>query len=461
MKLPGGGPITPHVGVIGAGWAGLAAAVECASQGARVTVFEMAPQAGGRARGIGAAGDGLDNGQHIAIGAYRATLDLLARIGVAEHDVFWRRPLALVGPGGDGLRLTSGDPTVGFVRGVLARGGWSWRDRLALLVTAARWRRSGFVCAPTATVADLARALPACVRSGLIEPLCIAALNTPSAEASGTVFLRILRDALAGGNGASDLLLPKVGLSAVLPEPALAWLVAGGGEIRLATRVAELRRDGRGWQLDSERFDRVVIAASTAESARLVGPHDAAWAGRARALAYEPIVTVYATSPGVRLPEPMLMLEADADAGVDAGADADADADADAHFGKPRPAQFVFDRGALGGPPGLLAFVVSGAAAWVARGLDATEAAVLAQADDALAPWLGAPLEPVRTVVEKRATFRCTPQLDRPPMHVAPGLAVAGDYVAGPYPATLEGAIRSGVAAANAVLAADGFATIS
>jgi predicted NAD/FAD-dependent oxidoreductase len=100
----------------------------------------------------------------------------------------------------------------------------------------------------------------------------------------------------------------------------------------------------------------------------------------------------------------------------------------------------------------LFAFVVSGAAAWVEAGLDATGIAVLHQATNAFPPatW-PAPPTLLRVLAEKRATFRCTPGLDRPPAAVAPGLLAAGDYVEGPYPATLEGAVRSGVAAAAAL----------
>ena len=81
---------------------------------------------------------------------------------------------------------------------------------------------------------------------------------------------------------------------------------------------------------------------------------------------------------------------------------------------------------------------------------DAVQAAVLAQAGDTrgtLAALSLPPLQPVQTVVEKRATFACLPNLARPPQHIAPGLLAAGDYVDGPYPATLEGAVRSGWAA--------------
>ena len=427
----------PRLAVIGAGWSGLAAALEAFALGAEVTVLEMAPAAGGRARDLNAeSDDGLDNGQHICIGAYAETLRLLAAVGVAEGDAFLRTPLRLVDPRGDGLRLPTGRAMPAFARGVLARRGWSWRERIALLRVAAGWARRGFTCPPAATVAELTAGLPAAVRRDLIEPLCVAALNTPAEAASGTVFLRVLRDALGAGRGASDLLLPRRGLSALLPNPALAHLAAGGARIRLAQRVERLERPapktaaGHSWRLDGEDFDAVVIAASAVEAARLVEPHHAAWAACAAALRYEPIVTVYARAAGTRLPEPMLLLRSD-----------------DA-----RPAQFVFDRGQLGGPSGLLAFVVSGAEAWVGRGLAATEAATLAQARASLGPHLGGPLGAVRTIVEKRATFRCTPQLDRPPTAIAPGLAAAGDYVDGPYPATLEGALLSGTAAARSLL---------
>ena len=301
-----------RLAVIGAGWSGLAAALEGLARGARVTVFEMAPAPGGRARDLNPGiGDGLDNGQHICIGAYGETLRLMAAVGLAEADAFVRLPLTLVDARGAGLRLPPGRAVPAFVRATLARQGWSWRDRLALLRTAAGWARGGFACPPSTTVAELAARLPESVRRDLIEPLCVAALNTPAEAASGRVFLRVLRDALAAGAGASDLLLPRHGLSALLPLPALARLEAAGGTIRLAQRVesiAPAAAPGHRWQVDGEAFDAVVVAASAVEAARLVAPHDPAWAARAAALRYEPIVTVYAATAGARLPEPMLLL---------------------------------------------------------------------------------------------------------------------------------------------------------
>jgi hypothetical protein len=114
------------------------------------------------------------------------------------------------------------------------------------------------------------------------------------------------------------------------------------------------------------------------------------------------------------------------------------------------PAQFVFDRGQLGGPKGLLAFVISGAEKWVGRGSGATLDATLRQAETALGAFLKGPLDAVRVVTEKRATFRCTPGLRRPSMAIADRVWAAGDYLEGPYPSTLEGAVRSGTAAGRA-----------
>lgn len=422
-------PDRPDVAVIGAGWAGLAAAVEATCLGAHITLFEMAAAAGGRARDVAWHGRVVDNGSHICIGAYVETLRLLAAIGVDVAATFDRRPLTLVDCVGNGLRMRPGPPSRAFALAVLSRRGWSWRERVALLAIAARWRRAGFRCDPRATVAALTASLPAAVRGEFIEPLCVAALNTPSAQASGSVFLRVLQAALADSAGGADLLLPRVSLGNVLPAPALAWLERAGATVRLGRRVERIDRDRDGWSVDGDRFAAVIVAATAVEAARLAAPHAPRWAEQTLALRHEPIATVYAQSDGCILPEPLVALHADAQ----------------------RPAQFVFDLGQLGRERGLLAFVISGASAWVERGTARTEAATLAQAAEQLAPCLPAPLAMVGTIVERRATFACVPELRRPEAQIAPGLVACGDYVAGPYPATLEGAVRSGVAAARAI----------
>jgi hypothetical protein len=297
------------------------------------------------------------------------------------------------------------------------------------------------VCAADTTVAQLCSRLPPAVRALLIDPLCVAALNTPAQHASGQVFLRVLKDALFSGQGSADLLLPRQPLGRLLPEPAALWLQQAGAEIRCGRRVQTLQIQGTGaaqcWRVDSEDFDAVVLACSANEAARLTQDRAAHWAEQARSLQYEPIITALVQADGVQLPLPMLALVESETA----------------------PAQFVFDHGQLGGPRGRLVFVISGAQAWVERGLQATGQAVLRQAAVCFGPGSGAAgFELTHISAEKRATFRCLPALDRPPMDVCTGLGditapllAAGDYVEGPYPATLEGAVRSGEAAAAAL----------
>jgi squalene-associated FAD-dependent desaturase len=419
--------------VVGGGWAGLAAAVRATEAGHAVTLFEMAAQWGGRAREVAVDGRALDNGQHILIGAYRRTLALMHTVGADADALLLRRPLELRYPDGRGLQVPPGPAWLGFARAVAGCQGWTARERLALMAAATGWALAGFRCAPQLTVAQLCRRLPSAVQELLVNPLCVAALNTPAREASATVFLRVLRDALFGGRGAADLLLPRCSLGALLPGPAAHWLHAAGADLRLGSRVQRLEPAATGsWRVDGEHFDAVVLACSAAEAARLAAETAPAWSRQASGLRYEPIVTVYLQCPGARLPAPMTALvESDT-----------------------APAQFAFDHGALGATPGLFAFVVSGARRWVDGGLNATGAAVLQQACSAFATgtW---PTPPVllRVLAEKRATFRCTPDLRRPPVQVAPRLVAAGDYVDGPYPATLEGAVRSGEAAATLLTA--------
>ncbi|WP_374673498.1 hydroxysqualene dehydroxylase HpnE [Ideonella sp.] len=420
-------PGDARLAVVGGGWAGLAAAVTARQRGWRVSLCEMAPHLGGRARTVSHGGLQLDNGQHILVGAYADTLALMRTVGVDPETVLLRLPLTLRTPDGAGLQLPTGPAVPAFVRGVLAWRDLPWLDRLGLLAVAARWRLSGFRCAPGTTVAQLARHCPRSAYTRLIEPLCVAALNTPADQASAQVLLNVLRDALFGAPGASDLLLPRAPLDALLPEAAGRWLHAHGVEVRLGHRVSRLEPDGPRWRVDGELHDAVVLACPPGEAGRLCDTVAPAWAARARALAYQPIVTTWLRAPGARWPCPMLALHSDATS----------------------PAQFGFDLGALGGPAGLYALVSSGAAAWVDAGADATRRAMLAQWQREFPSAAHAPVEWVAQRTEKRATFACTPGLDRPPAQVAPHLWAAGDHVAGPYPATLEGAVRAGMEAAR------------
>ena len=420
----------------------MAAAVAATQQGHQVTVFEASRSLGGRARALEASlSDGtnvmLDNGQHILIGAYSDTLRLMREVGVDLETALLRLPLSLRFPDGAGLQFpllpTPLPAALDGLIGILRARGWDWRDKLVLLRLAGQWQRSGFVCDAALTVAELCAPLTPRVLHELIEPLCVSALNTPASQASATVFLRVMKDALFGVRGGSHLLLPRTDLSELFPAPAARWLIQHGGQVQLGQRVTELRphdTQGTPWQVDGQNFDAVVLAVSSSNAALALSecaqaaPESIAtplraWADLAQRLHFEAITTVYTWGHHPPLTAPMLALRSSDE----------------------NPAQFVFDRGQLGGPPGLLAWVVSASTGE----RDVLQAQVLQQAHS----QLGLALQAVQTVVEKRATFACTPGLQRPPAFIAPGLLACGDYVAGPYPATLEGAVRSGLAAVS------------
>ncbi len=443
-----------RIAIVGAGWAGIAAAVELTARGHSVTLYESARMAGGRARRIGSAdgGHSLDNGQHILVGAYTETLALMRLVGVDTDRVLHRQPLALLHPDGSGLRLPDLAAPWDVAIGVLRARGWSLGDRWGLLRAAAGWRAAGFACDAAWTVQRLCDGLPPRVIAELVEPLCVSALNTPADQASAQVFLTVMRDALLGPRGSSHLLIPRCDLSALLPEPATAWLQARGAQVRLGQRVSALTRvtsqqgiathssaahpqRTAAWQVEQDTFDAVVLACPAWEAARLTSQAAAAsddtahaaplraWASTAASLRHEAITTVYLRG-GPALPEPMWSLRS----------------------GPGAPAQFVFDRAQLEGRDGAAgnkAFVISASEG----DRDSLTAQVLRQAH-ALG-WHD--LQPVQTVVEKRATFACTPGLQRPTRAIVPGLWACGDYTEGPYPATLEGAVRSGKAVAESV----------
>ena len=152
------------VAVVGAGWAGMAAAVAAARSGHAVTVFEATRSLGGRARGMPVQlPDGssfmLDNGQHILLGAYSATLALMREVGVQPEQVLRRLPLALRFPDGNGLALPSWPAPLDAAAGIVTAKGWAWSDKTSLLRSALGWRAAHFQCPADATVSGLCRDL--------------------------------------------------------------------------------------------------------------------------------------------------------------------------------------------------------------------------------------------------------------------------------------------------------------
>ncbi|WP_408598606.1 hydroxysqualene dehydroxylase HpnE [Limnohabitans sp.] len=409
-----------HLRIVGAGWAGLSAAVAATQDGWHIHLYDTAHVAGGRARSLAqhASGHPLDNGQHVLIGAYRDTLSLMRTVGLDPEALLQRIPLNLRFADGQGLALPHLPQPWNVLAGIAQARGWHWLDKISLLTACWQWQRQGFTCPAAWTVIQLCahHKLTHRVVQQLIEPLCLSALNTSVEQASALVFLRVLRDAIQGGPGSADLLIPTTDLSALFPHACLAWLAERGARIHLGQRITAAHLQSPKFQPNANQV--VILACPAWEAARLTQDTHPAWSRQASLLSHAAITTVYLHCTAANfqgLPHPMLAL----------------------HTHATQPAQFVFDRSALTGQPGLLACVVS-----ASQG----EREDLAQrVQQQVTHQLGLThLHIIQTVVEKRATLSCTPGQIRPEASIAPSLYACGDYVQGPYPSTLEGAVRSG-----------------
>ena len=424
------------VAIIGAGYAGLACAVELARRGVPVTVFERSHTLGGRARVVTKDGWRVDNGQHLLIGGY-TELSRLLRLTGGTPKALERRPLTLHIPGRMHLQAARLPAPLHLAVGLLRASGLAWRDRLAMLGMMRFLKKCRFLVDPALTVSALLceAGQPSRLAQLVWEPLCIAALNTPAAEASAQVFANVLRDSLAADAGASELLIPRTDLSELFPVPAARFLAVRRGKLRTGTPIDAIEHTPEGFRLEgdpaaSQRYRQLVIATAPHHAGALiasVGGCDRL-AAMIDALPAEPICTVYlALGDTVRLAHPMI--------GLAEG-----------------PAQWAFDRGQCGGKAGLVACVISARGPHEALSREELVLTVHAQLERELGRRLPAPAWS-QAITEKRATFACRPGLVRPGTRTPlPGLWLAGDYLDSPYPATLESAVRSGIAAATAIL---------
>jgi len=436
-------PALPEVAVVGAGWAGLSAALALAEAGLRVTLFESAPRAGGRARGVTLATPlgpiAIDNGQHLIVGAYHRTLDLLARLGAGP--LLQRHRLHLVSARGLSLRAAPLPAPLHLAWGLLRADGLAWSERTAMLRMMRALRRARWDVPAAETVAALLARLrqPATLVDRLWAPLCVGALNTLPAQACARSFATVLRDTLGASSSACDFVAPDAPLGALLPDRGLARLHSLGATIRLRSTVRELRPSSSGWRVDAHErpFAALLLALPPWSAAAPLGRLGLDLAAL-RAFVPEPIATAWALWPAGEAPPLARWLMLDEDPAHD------------------RHGQWVFDRGVIGAAR-VAAVVVSAASRIEDVPAQALAEGVAAQLRDAF----GGPAPSViRVVTERRATFRCTPGLLRPACdhyaREAPGLWLAGDWTWPDYPATIEAAVRSGQHAAAGIIASLG-----
>jgi squalene-associated FAD-dependent desaturase len=426
---------TLNPAIIGGGYAGMAAAVTLASHGVRVTVLESARQLGGRARGVWHNDTQLDNGQHILLGCYRHTLHLIEKTGGNIGQDFLRLPLQLTLHKRFELKAPRLPAPLHLLIALLSAKGLPFSASLRAARFMLAMRRNNFRLPHDISAYQLLhehKQGDELIRL-LWEPICISALNTPIQKASAQVLLNVLRDSLNGSRADSDMLLPRINFSALFPEHAAQYIAQCGGEMLTSCSVETLIPHADAIELatsqGNKNFSHVICAASPASSARLFRsvPELVGIAEQIEAIPYQPIYTVYLQYPAqVTLPHAMLGLDR-------------------------CYAQWLFDKGRISAQHGLIAAVIS------AEGMHQklTQGQLARKVMQELHEQLGINSQPLwhKVIAEKRATFACEVGLHRPGYPTPlPRVLLAGDYTANDYPATLEGAVISGIQCASHLL---------
>lgn len=429
-----------RVAVIGGGWAGLACAQGLLNAGHQPTVFEAAPQLGGRARSLPDAirkREGfhldVDNGQHLLLGAYSTLATWMEQRELKRDDYFLRTPMQwTVTPPPLQLRMPRlPAPWQGLIALLGARG-WPGRTRLRVLKGLRQLQQRRWQCPPHWSwqhCLDVLKQDPLS-RNTWWYPLCVAVSNTPPEHCQAQGLLTVLKTVLEGAPHFSDWWLPKQGLSTLLDA-----LVDPRIDLRLRHPIRTLVRHNTGFEVAGEPFTALALAAPPAYSSQLLAQlgllaSDARWPH----MPFHAITTCYLKlAAAYQLPTPMMAVLGDP--------------------GTTEHDYWVFDRSTLAGQPleqAELAVVVSHGQPYSAALNSQTVANTCWQR---LAQQLGPTLPPLQqafVVNDKRATFAFTPDLERPGSQTAdPRVVLAGDWVAGPFPATLEGAVRAGFEAAR------------
>jgi squalene-associated FAD-dependent desaturase len=437
--------------VIGAGCAGLSAAVRLSQNGARVLVLDGRSRLGGRATAFvdRETGDVVDNGQHVLLGCYTDTFQFLRDIGATEH-VTAQRTLAvtMIDRSGRRSRLECPDlpSPLHLIAGVMDWPVLEWRDRAAILrmrepIQNARRAltpgSSRIAASPGETVEQwlVRNGQTDRLREMLWDPLALAALNQPSSQAAAPYFARVLAEMFGASPAAAAIVLPRVPLDKMYAEPARAFIESHRGAVRTAApamvriehdRIAAVESGSARWQPAA-----VIAAVPWFALETLVQGDAAALQGvvsNARAMTSSPIVTVNLWFDRPLFDEPFIGLPG-------------------------RTMQWVFDKRTIAGAGAThLSLVSSGAAA----ALDMSNPQLVGLAHEELLHAIptsrAARLLRGSVVREPRATFSLAPgQPRRPATNTAVrGFYLAGDWIDTGLPATVESAVRSGHLAAAA-----------
>ena len=427
--------------IAGGGWAGLAAALELTAHNIPVKVYESAPQLGGRARNAPFGELTVDNGQHLLIGAYSETLRLLTLTGADEAELFLRTRLRLkVVEGNEALVMQAPllPAPLHLAWAQLSAEGLSLTARAAALLMSLKLTLNNFTLSDDISVAELLRNYRqgATIVRRFWEPLCLATLNTPIDRASAKVFLRVLKDSFTRRRSDADLLIPKAPLGELFPQRIATYLQQHGVTVETRRRIDAIEVGDRGLTGATiggvfHPCSELIIATAPHTASQLLQHHPSttALARQIDQLGSQPITTLYLQYPAHhQMEEPMIGMAGSV-------------------------AQWLFDRRHCA-QPGLIAVVISAAGEHNEWDNERLTAHIIGELQQQFPHW-PAPLQS-RVIREKRATFECSVGIEsRRPGNATPvkGLWLAGDYTDTGYPATLEGAVRSGVECAHQIIA--------
>ncbi len=430
-----------NVVVVGGGVAGIVAALDCAAAGAEVTLVEVRPRLGGAAYSVSRDGLWLDNGQHVFLRCCTAYRELLATLGSESLvEVQARLDIPVLSPGRPPIRLrrNGARPPLHLAGTLLRYSPLSLRERISAGRAALALGRQ----AP-----DDSRTLGEWLTEHGQSPRAVAALwdlialptlNLPAAEASLELGAFVFQQGLLADAAAGDIGLHRAPLQQVIGDPAARALAQAGVTVHLrwpAQRVTSI--GGRFAVVGADSWlaaDAVIVAVPHDRAAALLPPEalrETRWPG---ALGSSPIVNLHVVYD-------RRVLDHRFAAGVDT------------------PVQYVFDRT----PPEwtqrqYIAVSLSGAHEEMALSTAALRERFVPALAQLLPAAAEASVERFSATKEHAATFRATPgtaALRPVPQTAVPGLVLAGAWTATGWPATLEGAARSGHAAARAALAAD------
>ena len=432
----------PSVAVVGGGLAGITAALDCAEAGAHVTLLEVRPRLGGAACSYERDAMLVDNGQHVFLRcctAYRALLD---RLGTTSRTTLQERlSIPVVTPGGRTAWLRrSGLPAPLHLAGSLAR----YRHLRA------RERAAAFRAAAALARLDLdddaldrqrfgewlsRRGQSPNAIEALWDLIARPTLNLPAAEASLAMAAFVFKTGLLERRDAGDIGFANVPLSQVHAQPAARALEALGAEVRMRHRVERITvRAGGGFDIEGTatvEADAVVVALPHDRLTSLLPPEANVAPERIARLGVSPIVNLHVVyeRPVTRLPFAAAIRS---------------------------PVQWVFDRTAAAGIGGqYLAMSLSAAEDEMALDPDELIARNLAALEELFPAARDTPVLNSFVTREHAATFRAAPgaaELRPGPRTALGGLVLAGAWTDTGWPATMEGAVRSGHAAAREVL---------